>query len=141
MIEKGPQDLGFGLRHSIDPKAQASWGARALWEGDGRFSLLWDRQDIWAADAQSKAKLKAALNGPGHGDGALAKANDRSEVLARKHSDAPHAEQYRWDGDCDAVLYEDDVVIVMGNPRMSCGYIHLAAWLKPEPVEPFRGCP
>ena len=140
--EKGPQDLAWGLTEAIPPEAPASWGARAILGPNGSVDLLHDRQDLWAKNPAEKKRLVGALNG-----GVISETRKASVRAFESHGlyilhgpvGVPRYakgaatlddERYQHSGSCEVVLYDDEVVTVVGNPRASCGYVYLAAWLK-----------
>lgn len=119
--------LGWGLRHAVPEDARAAWGARAIVEERG-FSLLPDRQEIWAADQEAKDALASALNGPNRGDGAISKAQE----TAGKLMDAGEIRNQSGGRDepGEHLLYENDEIKIVGNTNGSYGYLYLAGWLK-----------
>lgn len=105
----------FGAVRHIPDEVTCAWGARFIWPDD----LLWDRQDMVGSEA-NRAELEAWLN-----DRALAAARITAARMARTYE----LDQAAWRR---VVLYEDGQGIIVGDPQASCGYLYVAAWLKPE---------
>jgi hypothetical protein len=133
--------LQWGLAYAVPEDARAAWGARAIVEshrGHG-FSLLPDRQDVWAAEPAAKDALLAVLNGPNRGDGAIAKAQEAAGKLLEDGVLRDWQQVRDWDavsaaGEKDEsgehTLYEDERVKIVGNTNGSYGYLYIAGWLK-----------
>lgn len=117
MTENIKLKLAFGRRNYPDD-VKAVWGARLIWPHD----LVHDRQDLAAHDDEAKQALMAWLNGPGYGNGAIAKMLD---VLK-----APASMGLVYNGDEEITIYEDDKGKIIGSAQSSCGYIYVAGWLK-----------
>jgi hypothetical protein len=111
--------LAFGRRTYPDT-AQAVWGARLIYPND----LLHDRQDLAARSDEAKMALIAWLNGPGMGDGAIAKM--RTNLTIPSHFGLSQSSNE------EAVIYEDDEGIIVGSPQGSFGYVYVAGWLKEQ---------
>lgn len=138
--------LEWGLTWAPPDDTPAAWGARGIVEERG-FSLLGDRQ-CFIGDDEARKRLRALLNGPGHGDGALAKAQDQARALQDEgklwkhppYRDPETLDPIDWskeikerpDVKTTPILYEDDAICVQGSTNGSYGHIYLAAWLKPE---------
>ena len=117
------------MTEAIPPEAPASWGARAILGPNGSVDLLHDRQDLWAKNPAEKKRLVSALNG-----GAISETRKASVRAFESHGLGPvGVPRYQHSGSCEVVLYDDEVVTVVGNPRASYGYVYLAAWLKFAP--------
>lgn len=127
MTETTTPRLTFGLNDAIpDGYEHAVWGARLIYPAD----LLWDRQDtIHLGDPTQEKRDKDLLfdwlNGTPdrahekpHGQHPLALA-----LAAVRRTLTPSENR-------QAVLYEDESGVIVGNPRASGGYVYIAAWLK-----------
>ena len=112
--------LAFGLNEEIPPYATAYWGARWIFPDD----FLSDRQDFVGIDTPEGQKLKEWLNGEKGKPGALSKS-----LKAARENRTMRREMAEL-----VVLFEDETGVVLGNPRMSHGYLYVCAFLKQ--VEP-----
>lgn len=117
MTENTKLSIAFG-RNTYPDDVRAVWGARLIWPND----LLNDRQDIAARDDEAKAELIAWLNGPNRGDGAIKHMKDKLLV--------PQELGLSYDGQQEAVIYEDAEGKIVGSAQGSFGYVYVAAWLK-----------
>lgn len=105
--------LAYGL--ALPEGVTTAWGARLIAPSD----LLHDRQDLVAADDESKAKLIAWLNGTPAGTGAI---REMQERLVEMRYSMPDGGEF--------VAYEDEHGKVIADTRRSCGYVYVAGWLK-----------
>lgn len=111
-------DLAFGYRRLPDGVTTA-WGARLIITQDGMVDQVWDRIDTCGA-AEPRRRLL--------------------DHLGEHVKDAPHRqltqllENYELSTreDREVVLYEDDVVRVLGSPQASAGYFYVSAFLLDE---------
>ena len=117
----------FGYASAIEAAQRggcsAIWGARAIaTEGPG-FGLVPDRVSWYAGNEAERSALVLALN-----KGVLDACREKFEQLKSERWDIHRvAKEY--------VLYEDDALEVVGNTNASCGYLYLAAWVKPNDFE------
>lgn len=110
------RNLHFGLNGYAPADATIVWGARAILEGRS-YSLLPDRQDCVSVEGADRQAFKVVL--------------DRGLAAAReKVAELKDAFELRADMHEDFILYEDDEVCIMANPRASYGYLYMVGWLK-----------
>ncbi len=113
-------NLEWGLRHEVPERATVAWGARAIIHNGGQtFELLGDRQSM-VGDAALRKALGRALNPLGGHDGYLARAQAKYRELSLFGD-------LRWDSDELFTLVDDGHLRIVANPRMSCGYLYVAA--------------
>lgn len=105
-------NLTFGLGHAVPEAVTTAWGARWIYPAD----MLWDRQG-WAGDDVAKAALRSWLNREG-----LPKAKAAAARAAANFQIEPTGYQA-------VILYRDDLGVIVADPRGSCGYLYVAAWL------------
>lgn len=105
----------FGYRTEESENAANVWGARAIVEGES-FSLVHNRQGC-KGDFDA---LAAVLNG-----NVLKLVHERVAALRKSG-------EIRNDEATEHVLYDDDVVKVVGNTNASYGYLYLVAFLKED---------
>jgi len=121
-MKTSAKDMEFGLRHHIPEDAVCGWGARAIQNGF-EIDLLWDRQDCFAIDENAEKLLKAVINE--RFDSILRETYRKkyNEGLLNGHEDKLET------------LYEDRGIVIVANTNGSCGYVYLAAWVKPSKTE------
>lgn len=96
----------------------AVWSARLIWPDD----LLPDRQDLQARNDDAKDELILWLNGVPAGQGAI---KQMKEALK-----TPNTLGLKYDGPEEAVIYEDDIGIIVGSAQSSHGYVYVCGYLK-----------
>jgi len=122
---------GFKLAKSEN--ATVAWGARAILESDGSFSLLHDRQD-WVSiendtilpyegSAGAILEISEQLN-----KGPLKEANAKCKELRKSG-------ELAWDEEKHVILYDKGEYIIAANTNASCGYLYLAAWKSTPPIK------
>ena len=111
-----------GFKRAKKEGAKAVWGARALTRG--RFiDMVWDRTQFCPLGEGGREDVEA-LKGALHDRGLTLALNRASDLLNIFHMNPKQNQEF--------TLYENDVLIVLGNTNASCGYLYLAAWLKPR---------
>lgn len=107
--------LRFGYPSAVPAEARAAWGARLIMTSDGG-DLLHDRQDGWFDDDDSRDLLHGRLNRvkPWH--------KPLGALIAEG--------TVRGDAANEVVVFEDDLIKVVGNSNGSYGYFYMAGWLK-----------
>jgi len=121
-MKNSAKDMEFGLKHQIPNDAVCGWGARAIQNGF-EIDLLWDRQDCFAIGKDAEKLLKAVIN-------------ERFNSILRETYRKKYAEGL-LNGHEDKLetLYEDGGLVIVANTNGSCGYVYLAAWVKPSRTE------
>lgn len=118
------QILRFGLRDAVPPDAPAAWGARLIYPDD----LVWDRTDAVGHEDVRRALL----------DYLRKEVRDLPFKKARERHNRGELHQ---SGVENVILYEDERVKMVGNPRGGSGYLYVAAWFKFEPSKGYSGRP
>ena len=115
------------LRFGLAPPAgvETAWGARWIIDQDGRVDEVWDRTDAIGPDDR-RHELLDYLN-----DHVGRAAQETAAELLRSG-------RLRWSDEAAVMLYDDEVVTVVANPRRSFGYLYVGAWFKADtrPVPP-----
>jgi hypothetical protein len=113
------------LRFSLIPPSgvETAWGARWIIDPEGRVDEVWDRTDAIGPDDRRR-ELLAYLN-----DHVGRAAQETAAELLRSG-------RLRWSDEAAVMLYEDEVVTVVGNPRRSFGYVYVGAWFKADITSP-----
>lgn len=109
--------IAFG-RRTFPDTVPAVWGARLIWPND----FLSDRQDLAAHNDEAKQALIAWLDGEALGTGAISR--------MRHALESPYSLGLTPTGDEEAVIYEDEIGIIVGSAQGSHGYVYVAGWLK-----------
>ena len=99
-------------------RSPAVWGARTITDPDA-FGMLHDRQSWYSENRGANDALSALLN-----NGVLTKCQEEYRSLRSEHRDFTRVAR-------ELLFFEDDVVKVVGNTNGSCGYLYLAAFIKP----------
>lgn len=110
-------NLRYGYNAGIPDGVDAAWGARLIIDQSGQVDMVWDRTDCAGPDDRRRLLLDR-LNG-----GAGRAATDRLADLLR-------ADELSTREDREVVLYEDDHLVYLANPRASAGYAYVCAYLK-----------
>lgn len=111
--------LRWGYSVAVPADTKAAWGARLILERDARTQggdLLYDRQDSFFETQAHGDVLQAKLSLTRPWETPLAALVASGQV----RSDEPN----------EVVVYEDDVLKVVGNSNGSHGYFYIAGWLK-----------
>jgi hypothetical protein len=124
MTDSTKLSISFG-RRTYPEDVRAIWGARLIWPND----LVYDRQDLAAHGDDDKQALIAWLNGPGNGDGAIAK----MRVALKEPYKLGLFPMMRFED--EAVIYEDDEGKIIGSAQQSGGYLYVCGWLKAHTKE------
>ena len=121
------------LRFGINPPAgvETAWGARWIIDQEGQVDEVWDRTDAIGPDGRRRELLAYLNDHVGR-----APQETAAELLRRG--------RLRWSDEAAVLLYEDELVTVVGNPRRSFGYLYVGAWFKaditpsppPDPAAP-----
>lgn len=116
---EGKRHLAFGYSCAIPDGVKAAWGARLILDNRSyKFGgdLVWDRQDGWSDDEDSKKLLHDRLN----------YIKPWAQPLAVLINDG----KVKQDVGNEVVVYEDELIKVVGNSNGSYGYFYIAGWLK-----------
>lgn len=106
--------LRFGYNAGLPEGVRAAWGCRAIWNGSGLPDIVWDRTDAFGDD-EARRPLLDYLR----------------EIVGDAPWEAARTMSGLWpDRDYDAVLFEDDEVIVRANTQASGGYLYVCAYRK-----------
>lgn len=111
-------DLAFGYRQ-LPEGVTTAWGARWIIDQEGRVDSVWDRVDACGED-EPKARLLEHLR------------ENVRDIPNRKLSDMLFDYEVSTREDRDVVLFEDEVVRVVGSPQASAGYFYVSAFLLDE---------
>lgn len=111
-------DLAFGYRRLPDT-VRTAWGARWIINQEGYVDAVWDRTDATGDDEQRQRLLEHLRS-------------DVQAIPQRKLADMLRSGEVSTRDDHEVVLYEDEVVTVVGNPQASAGYFYVAAYLNEE---------
>lgn len=108
--------LEFGYNAGVPENVDAAWGARLILERGGNVDMLPDRQGFFG-DKATVQKICDQLNSN------KKQWRDNVKSLYNEY-------QVRSDEPNEVVVYENDVVKMVGNTNGSYGYFYVAAWLK-----------
>lgn len=106
--------LKWGYGSAVPADTKAAWGARLIMTREGG-DLLNDRQGGFGSDEDATV-LHASLN----------KVRPWRDPLGALIKSG----QVRADQPNEVIVYEDDVIKVVGNSNGSFGYFYIAGWLK-----------
>lgn len=115
MTDTQDRKLRWGYTHAVPEDTKAAWGARLLLTRDGG-DLLGDRQDGWSVDEASAKLLHDRLN--------LIRPWQQPLGLLVSTGTVRSTEAN------EVVVFEDDLIKVVGNSNGSHGYFYIAGWLK-----------
>lgn len=108
--------LSFGYNPGVPESATAAWGARAI-TSDGSFSWPFNRQSSFGPEKELTVLARLL--------------NERANVDAQNRArDLFLSGEISESACCEVVLYEDDLLKVVGNTNASYGYLYLCAFLK-----------
>lgn len=107
--------LGWGYSTLEYEGSQAAWGARLILTRTGG-DLLYDRQSLIGESEEAKRQLTDRLNTvkPWH--------EPLGNLIREGHVRATESNE--------VVVYEDDLIRVIGNSNGSYGYFYMTGWLK-----------
>lgn len=109
---------GFGYWIACPYPVRIAWGARAILEQDGTFSLVYDRVDWNGVDsnsARTRKQFADLING--------ALPDIRNAVRSFVDAGTMQADE-----ECEFVLFENEKLKVIGNTNGSYGYLYLVAF-------------
>lgn len=112
------KSLSFGYSSAVPEDAKASWGARLIIDRNSYKrggDMLPDRQGRFG-ESEDFALLANRLD----------EVKPWREPLANLIA----AGEVRADKSNEVLLYEDDLIKVVGNSNASYGYFYIAGWLK-----------
>lgn len=135
-----PTEVSWGLSHlankALAEGSQAAWGARTIWSPGKTPDVLGDRQGMATPEHVDDAGAQARRRGFGDLLSArLERAWEKVEELSYEMDENGKDPLLCGRTHRDFVLFEDRLIKIVGNPNSSCGYLYVAAWLKPVSAE------
>jgi hypothetical protein len=159
MNEPLAKQITFGLKNMIPEDATVAWGARWIIQENWQYKrwieaeyygrkrkgrrpkqfvvdFVFDRQGFAGSDEEIEA-FKKELNKGGKTRSAVVKAHKEAERLFNN---------FEWEFRCSSprsagpkVLFRDDRLEIVGDPRSSGGYIYVIAYRRAQPAAEATG--
>lgn len=111
--------LAWGYGSAVPADTKAAWGARLILTRDSRTfggDMLPDRQSGFSVTDEDSRLLHDRLN--------------HHKPWKKPLADLIRSGAVRADVGNEVIVYEDELVKVVGNSNASFGYFYIAGWLK-----------